>query len=378
MGTNKILLFVGVFLMLLSFSCKKEKELGNSTSGRTVMVYMAANNSLNGDAYANINQMEKAYQGIGGKLLVYARLKNLSPRIYEIAHDTGSDIKSRVVKEYGEHNSSDPQVMATVIADMQQLAPSSSYGLILWSHATSWHPKPDIALESFGEDAGVTMDIKDLKNALPNGLDFLLFDACSMASIEVLYELRDKAKYVVASPAEVISVGMPYDKMLANLFEASLRDGLVHAAQSFYNYYNGQSGLYRSATISVIDQSELIKVAESTNAFLKQHAASWNILKRDEVQRLDFASGSATAGFDMIDFYEQNFPQGDLTALDAALEKCVIYKAHTPLFNGKEVKAYCGLSMYIPHQQNAWVHPYYETLDWYGASNAVALFKWIN
>lgn len=31
-------------------------------------------------------------------------------------------------------------------------------------------------------------------------LEFILFDACLMSSIEVLYDLRDKAKYVIASP----------------------------------------------------------------------------------------------------------------------------------------------------------------------------------
>ena len=33
--------------------------------------------------------------------------------------------------------------------------------------------------------------------------EFILFDACLMSSIEVLYDLRDKAKYVIASPAEL-------------------------------------------------------------------------------------------------------------------------------------------------------------------------------
>ena len=38
------------------------------------------------------------------------------------------------------------------------------------------------------------MDVIELKNALPNNFDFLIFDAYNLPSIEVLYEFKDKAK----------------------------------------------------------------------------------------------------------------------------------------------------------------------------------------
>ncbi|WP_437922197.1 clostripain-related cysteine peptidase [Sphingobacterium sp. LRF_L2] len=338
---------------------------------------MAANNSLNGDAYTNINQMERAYQGINGTLLVYARLKNSSPAIYAIQHDTGSEIASTVIKTYNEHNSSDPEIMSMVISDMEALVPAASYGLVLWSHATSWHPDPTIKLKSFGDDAGETMDIQDLKTALPPNLDFLLFDACSMASVEVLYELKGNARYTVASPAEVISVGMPYDKMLANLFDEDLEAGLESAAKAYYDYYQAQTGLYQSATISVIDNDKLDILASAVSSFLAEYQHTWTSLIRDEIQRLDFAEGSPTAGFDLLDFYTQNFPEADLQDLKSAIDACVPYKASTALFNGKAVNTYCGLSMYIPHVDNTWVHPYYQSLSWYSAGNAQVIFSWV-
>ena len=376
MNTKVVLILKISIMVLLIAGCKKD-DSPSLSSARTVMVYMAANNSLNGDAYTNINQMERAFQGINGKLLVYARLKNTEPKIYEIQYDTGNDIRSRVLKCYGEHNSSDPEVMAGVIADMQQLAASRSYGLVLWSHATSWHPDPRIRLKSFGDDGGETMDIKALKTALPDNLDFLLFDACSMASVEVLYELRDKARYIIASPAEVISVGMPYDEMLHDLYDTDLKSGLITSAKAYYDHYNGLSDAYQSATVSVIDNAKLDKLAGTVGTFLSTEAQHWSVLKRDEVQRLDFAPDSPTAGFDLIDFYQQNFPDADIGAIEVALQDAVLYTAHTPNFNGQEIRAYSGLSMYIPHPDNAWVHPYYKGLDWYTASQAVYIFNWL-
>ncbi len=354
-------------------SCKKDHPSPDNRV-RTILVYMAANNSLNGDAYTNINQMERAFKGIAGKLLVYARLKNTAPTIYEIQSDSGPEINSKVLKTYGEHDSSDPDIMGMVIADMQNMASAPSYGMILWSHATSWHPDPRIRLKSFGDDAGSTMDIKDLKEALPDNLDFLLFDACSMASVEVLYELKDRAKYTVASPAEVISVGMPYDKMLGHLYATDLKEGLIAAAKAYYEHYTAQSGLYQSATISVVDNAQLDNLADVVARFLSDEASYWSILQRDNIQRLDFAPESPTAGFDLMDFYRKNFPDKNIGAIEKAIQNILLYKANTPYFNGEEIKVYSGLSMYIPHVDNEWVHPYYKSLDWYTDSRTSYIF----
>lgn len=51
-------------------------------------------------------------------------------------------------------------------------------------------PKP--LTQSFGLDMSDELNINDLKKSLPVHSDFILFDACYMGSIEVLYELREK------------------------------------------------------------------------------------------------------------------------------------------------------------------------------------------
>src|SRR5690606_42061570 len=122
------------------------------------------------------------------------------------------------------HNSADPMVMKRVITDAMERFPSQSYGLILWSHATGWIPPPagKIKLKSFGDDQGDEMDIKELKNALPNNLDFILFDACSMASVEVLYEIKDKAKHFIVSQCEAVANRMPYNNIVDYQFTPEL------------------------------------------------------------------------------------------------------------------------------------------------------------
>ena len=79
------------------------------------------------------------------------------------------------------------------------------------------------------------MEIADLAAALTGHFDFIMFDACFMASVEVLYELRDKADYFIASPAEIISDGFPYEAA-APYFWGGEED-LKQVCREYYNYY---------------------------------------------------------------------------------------------------------------------------------------------
>ena len=44
-------------------------------------------------------------------------------------------------------------------------------------------------------------------------MEYILFDDCYMSSIEVAYELKDVADYLIASTCEVMAYGMPYATM---------------------------------------------------------------------------------------------------------------------------------------------------------------------
>jgi hypothetical protein len=117
---------------------------------------------------------------------------------------------------------------------------------------------------SFGDDNSKSMDVQQLKSALPANLDFLIFDACSMASVEVLYELRNVAPYILASPTEVLSVGMPYHQIGRLLYTPDVKTGLTETAKAYVEYYRQKSGLEQSATFSVIDTKQLPLLAQET------------------------------------------------------------------------------------------------------------------
>ncbi|MFD2966335.1 clostripain-related cysteine peptidase [Sphingobacterium bambusae] len=367
------------FVACLVSSCAKDDELiPEKPVARTVMVYMAANNSLAANAYANLNQMEEGFQAVDGKLVVYARIFGQQPKIYEIVHDSSPEIKSKVLKTYGDHDSSDPEMMKIIFADMKQLAAADSYAAILWSHATNWAPANlgRVGLRSFGDDNYSSMDVQQLKAALATDLDFLIFDACSMASVEVLYELRQVTPYILASPTEVLSVGMPYEQLGSLLFAADVPTSLARMAEVYVQYYQQKNGLEQSATFSLIDTRELDALAAATKQLLATYKERIPTFSRSGIQRMDLDPSSPVVAFDFQDFLDKHFIEAEQQAVTAAINRAVRYKAHTSNFLGQPINVFSGLSTYIPVREEEHLRAFYKSLAWSADAGYDNLFWW--
>lgn len=351
-----------LFLTLILIGCNSKEDIVNEKNSRVVLVYMGANNNLLSDAYNSINALEEGMLGLDADVYVYAALAGSSPKIYKIVADKSQEIKSKVIKTYGDQNSADPQVMKEVLLEMQKYAGSRPKGLILWSHATNWLPNIGVKLMSFNNDRGRQTDLYDLQLVIPSGLDFLMFDACSMASVEVLYQLRDKSKYTIASPAEVLTTSMPYALVLKYLVDPDLENSVKSTAETYFNFYNELTGLHRSATISVVNNDYWPELAAKVNLSLTNSPLT--TIYRDNLQRLDFDEKSLSAGFDFMDFVHQNMLPSDAVLIEDVMSKLVIYKGHTPTFLDKPILRYSGLSCYVPTASNQWIHPYYNSLQW--------------
>lgn len=368
-----ILLYVFTFLVL--YSCGENNPSPNNEQPfRTILIYMAANNNLSPEAYDNIEQLEENIGDVDGNLLVYAKLPGANPALYHISKKEGK----KKIKEYTSHNSSDPTVLRQIITEVQQTYEAKSYGLILWSHATGWVPANvgPIKLKSFGNDGGDEMDIKELNSAIPsNVFDFIMFDACSMASVEVLYEIKDKSKYFIASPGEVVANGMPYSKIVNNLFQEGT-NAYISISQKYFDHYNQMSGNFQSATVSVIDASKLQALADATKLTLNSQPPIYNDFNRDQIQRMDFDRFSnPLIAFDFLDFIETNYNNLNVASLKTAVNTAILFKANTPKFNGFIINKNSGLTCYIPNAENEnMVHDYYRSLKWYTESGFNELF----
>lgn len=372
--TKRLLLFLSTILLTacLQFSCKKSNDLPEkSKANKMVLVYMDANNDLRYEALNSINRMEKGAKEIDGILLVYIKTSSVRSYLLKIRHDEDLNrITSDTLKVF-ENPVSDAEFLKDVVKYTQSEHPAETYGLVLWSHATSWAPATPVKTKSFGRDNGKEMDIIDLKNALPNNFEFIIFDACSMGGVEVLYEFRQKAKYIIASPAETLAESFPYQTITPLLFRSS--DQLNHIAKAYYDYYNAYSGDLQSATVVLVQTAELDTLAFAMKSLMMNRKNYGDKLVSEDVQRLDFTLGFPVANYDFGEFLNKNFQPVDRTDVYKKLNKAILYKAATPNFLGINIKSFSGVTCYIPSINDSNIN-YYKRLQWYASAGIYVLF----
>lgn len=397
----KRLLYLCVTIAMLA-SCSNEipEQEEASFNGRTILVYLVANNSAtNLDRYLKTNILwmyqNMATDSDSCRLLVYYRPNQndellAEPSILEFRSDGKGHINGRsalsteefsdvfgeatVLKTYIEtegYNATDPEVMMQVFRDMQTAAPSQSYGLIFGSHASGWMPASATVSRAFGDDDGYSINIPELRDVLTNSfasgnLDFILLDACMMGSVEVAYELRNVADYCIASVMETPASGFPYQRMFHYLSDTDVDYQRICTA--FTDYY--QSGW---GTCAAIDCSRLDNLADAVAGELQNHAADISTLDYQNIQQYG-ASSYRNFSFDIGDFFRQlnggTIPASIQTALDQAViaKSCITGKySYLP-----EVDAdrFCGIGMFFPEYTGrtiSWEDYYRTSISWYQA-----------
>ena len=272
---------------------------------RTVLVYMEAENSLNNKVSADVAEMLAGMKDntlyANDRLVLYVDDVEL-PRFYVIDKHTEARSLAEltpVISYESDVNSSDADQLAEALQQAKTLCPADSYGLVMWSHASGWIPssyagdtnstsasKPR---RSFGIDNGKNttqntgheMDILKMARVLKDkgGVDFILFDACVMQTLEVAYELRHTTKYVIGSPAEIPGPGAFYMTMVKALFKRNNYDAEI--LQAYYDYYTTVDTSY-GLVISSVNTSALPAFA----AYMKTVVAA----HREELLTADYSN----------------------------------------------------------------------------------------
>ncbi|WP_459187881.1 clostripain-related cysteine peptidase [Parabacteroides sp. APC149_11_2_Y6] len=366
------------FLFILSFgitSCTKSDE-PVVPAKHTLLIYMMANNDLNRFGVLNLDALMKVATKKnlnGGNLIVYYTLEGATPQLLQLKENSDGKVIKEVVLDYEKQNSASPEVLLSVIKEVVSRFPADSYGLDLWSHGSAWVPSEyQNMMKAFGQDGTNWMEIDELAKGIPNGLfNYILFDACYMASVECIYELKDKANYILASPTETMGDGWPYEKIIPVFFENNLQ--LEKAAEIFYNYYNALSGNNQTATVSVAKTSEI----ENLTAIVKEILADKSEedifnLDLQSMQRLEYLTNSyytLRQGFlyDFDDFIKQLATAGQYEQFQAAMGKLITYEAHTKnaffgaLGYSKPIDRCCGLTVFVPQQSIPKINEWYKT-----------------
>ncbi|MER3496778.1 MAG: hypothetical protein C4320_08450, partial [Armatimonadota bacterium] len=90
--------------------------------------------------------------------------------------------------------------------------------VVVWNHGNGWRRSVTDGGRgvSYDDELGTSIQTWDLSSALGNtSLDILSWDSSLMQMLEVAYEVRTNAKYVVGSEESPPGEGLPYDRVFA-------------------------------------------------------------------------------------------------------------------------------------------------------------------
>ena len=410
-------------LVIVLAACSNEipEQQPAKRSGRTVLAYLISNNagtSLDSDLRNNVIDM---YTALGNMkesctlLVFYRPYTGDTPlskptlmsfyadgrgNINNVAALTGSELTFDAVcriaqkKEYTMNSqiATDPAVMEEVFTDMQTVAPSDSYGLILGSHASGWMKGNSVQSKAFGDDDGYNINIPDLADVLKNSfsekLDFVLFDACMMGTAEVGYELKEITSHCIASVMETPALGFPYKQIFSYLYSENIDYSAVCHEFISFNKVNNAWG-----TCAVMDCSQMENLASAVKAKLSEWQDALSSVSMQNVQRYGVNSYKYFS-YDVLDFFRELGRKSGvvkttdlneaIASVQSALNQAVIAKDCLSGvdydFEGLTIDGtrFCGIGMYIPKEVNDYVpdniswnnwNDYYEqSISWYRAA----------
>lgn len=406
-----LLLLLSVFVFV---SCSDEipEEKVPVKSGRTVLAYLISNNKSGSlDKYLKQNLVDM-YSGLSRTtdsctLLVYYRPYDGvadgldGPSILKYSSDgngninghsslTGGNlnVKNVILESDGissfrqeqNHISTSPETMKRILSLMVNMSPSDSYGLIFGSHGTSWMPGAKVAGRSFGDDGGYSINIPEMADALDGvfsgkQLDFILFDACMMATAEVCYEFKDVTDYLIGSVMETPVYGFPYNLIIGDLFknEVSYKD----ICQKYLSYYVTKKDDYGNSlwgNISVFRTGYIESLANTVYDILPMYAEAFNGM--DYTKVVQFGVGDYKYfSFDILDLFKELNGGNQVSGIVDALNDVIVFKGCIEgseyAYGGIELKEdrFCGIGMYFPFRvaKSSWNSYYESSISWYKA-----------
>lgn len=224
-------------------------------------------------------------------------------------------------------------------------------------------PTKTLGSEKKGSSYAET-EIYDFLKDFPVHFDYIFLDACLMGGIECVYEWKDHADLIAVSAAEIMADGLVYDNVTRNLL-LNPGTGPVEVCRNFFEHYNAQTQAdKRTATIALIDCSQLDDLTQTCRRMFKEYADQLETLDAGKVQGY-FRFGRHYF-YDLYDILDKaGAADSDLASLKQALDKCILYKNATPrIVDEFDVKTFCGLSMYIPNMGNSYLDSHYRKLAW--------------
>lgn len=339
-----ILLLVVSFFALVS--CKDNKcDDPDRDNQKTLFVYMPWSTDLTPYFKQNLLDLEKSIEANGlynERVLVFIAQQARQADFFEIKLNKGK-CERIGINTYNNHPCTTAEGIASLLNDVKRVAPANVYSMVIGCHGFGWIPVNPVSSRAKSEfkyhwdyeDAQLTRyfggkspefqtDLTTLAQGIKDAgmkMEYILFDDCYMANIEVAYDLRYVTDYLIASTSEIMAYGMPYQIIGKHLMGITNYKGI---AQGFYDFYSTYSSPY--GALGIIDCRELDDLVPIMKQINDNYTFDNAYLS--ELQTLD--GYTPTIFFDYGDYVDKLCDDQSLvSAFYAQLDRVVPFKVHT-------------------------------------------------
>lgn len=283
------------------------------TKKLTLLVYMAADNDLEGYAISDLKEMEHAVYSNLNVLVLLDRVQGgdatngdwTDTRLFEIVHDPtdGNYIVSTRLRcpnlslsaaTETELDMANPSVLHNFITFAKNEYEAEKYALVIWGHGTGWRGDGQLIETTLNRAVAIDdttnsyMSVPELGKALKNlGLCVTGFDTCFGGVFENVYEIKNCSEYTVASPDVTPARGWDYKQLLEDLSESdfSTRNiAQIMAASSsvtttvfvnsrLRNVMGCFEAFSEELSKTIVDKDSHAQIFDQINELIKNHKA---------------------------------------------------------------------------------------------------------
>ena len=369
MNYKYAIIFVLIILSISLTGCFLFPPRDN-TAEWTVMIYLDADNDLESAGINDINEMEIIGSSSNVNIVVQAdRIPGYdisnsnwtTTRRYYITQDSNPILINSEFNDLGELNMGDPDTLVDFASWAVTKYPAKKYLMVIWNHGGGFRSlsltKGIAQDDTSGKDIITMSELEDALSAISvqmgKNIDIVGMDACSMAMIEVAYQIKDSADILVTSEELEPGDGWPYDTILAQLaanptmsptqLAIDIVDKYIFSypfkqvTQSAIDlsYMDDLAGQLSSMADSIMSDTLTSKDAYLNAAYSSQHYSDYY---HDFIDLYDFCN--------KVYYYSNSF---EVKAIALIIQQTLSnFAVINSGYNGESVSGSKGLSIYFP------------------------------
>ena len=374
---KKKIIIIGIVVVILlilgrvifgggpNFEGLSTSKAGNSSreGTYTLMVYMVGSNLESEGAMASKDISEMMTSGIdprntnviiyaGGAKTWWIDVQKDNKNYLKLDVDANGNLSlKKLTSEEPRENMAEPAALSSFINYCTDNYPADNYGLVFWDHGGG--PAFGYGQDELSDDM---LEMQEADEAMKNTifasekkLDFVGYDACLMASVEIAQIWDNYANYMVAS--EETEAGYGWNYAFLNTFNETADPVKVGESicDNFAAFYDANRSKYSNQdyTLSVMDLSQISALSESVAALLDSisvqvETGDLSAVTNSATPVKEFAKGEAglvDLG-DLVNKLSATMPE-ETAAVKSSIEKVVIK-------NTVNIDSAGGVSLYYP------------------------------